>query len=97
MTVEQLCKYHIIIFMYKYTNEQFPTTFNELFTRNNQTHQYNTRQTTGFRHNMPKRTITSFNIKTQGPLIWNKCTQVIKESKSLHVLKTKLKQNINTL
>jgi hypothetical protein len=97
MTVEQLYKYHIIIFMYKYTKERLPTSFNELFTRNNQTHQYNTRQTTGYRHNMPKQTITSFSIKTQGPLIWNKCSHVLKESKSLHILKTKLKQNISTL
>ena len=62
-----------------------------------QTHQYNTRQTDGYRHNMPKQTITSFSVKTQAPLIWNKCTHEIKDSKSLYTLKAKLRQNINTL
>ena len=39
---------------------------------------------------MPKQTITSFNVKTQGPLIWNKCAHEIKDSKSLYTLKAKL-------
>ena len=97
MTVDQLYKYHTVIFMYKYTTKQLPNNFNELFTRNNQTHQYNTRQTDGYRHNMPKQTITSFSVKTQGPLIWNKCAHEIKDSKSLYILKAKLRQNIHTL
>ena len=83
--------------MYKYTTKQLPNNFNELFARNNQTHQYNTRQTDGYRHSMPKQTITSFSVKTQGPLIWNKCAHKIKDSKSLYTLKAKLRQNIHTL
>jgi len=97
MTVEQLYKYNIIIFMYKYTNKHFPNNFNHLFMQNNENHQYNTRQSDRYRHNMPMQTITSFNIKTQGPLIWNKCPQEIRKSKSLHTLKRKLKRIINTL
>ena len=97
MTVDQLYKYHTVIFMYKYTTKQLPNNFNELFTRNNQTRQYNTRQTDGYRHNMHKQTITSFSVKTQGPLIWNKFTNEIKDSKSLYTLKAKLRQNNHTL
>ena len=78
-TVEQLYKYNIIICMYKYTNKYFPNNFNHLFMQNNETHQHNTRQTDRYRHNMPIQTITSFNIKSQGPLIWNKCPREIRK------------------
>ena len=94
MKIKQLYDYFVIIFMYHYTNKLLPEHFYTLFQPNNQTHRYITRQNFGYRHNISKTLLTSFNIIIQGPIIWDKCTKQIKTSKSIYTLKRLIKNQI---
>ena len=94
MKIKQLYDYFVIIFMYQYTNKLLPEHFYTLFQPNNQTHRYITRQNFGYRHNISKTLLTSFNIIIQGPIIWDNCTNQIKTSKSIYTLKRLIKNQI---
>ena len=81
--------------MYKYHNQLLPSVFNSFFTKVDQVHSYNTRHASKLSYYLPKvRTnYGKFNIRFQGPMIWNSIDEDFKRS-SLSLFKLKLKEHL---
>ena len=89
-----LVTFHLAIFMYKYHNQLLPSVFNSFFTKISQIHTYNTRLGAKQSYYLPKARTNYgiFNIRFQGPSVWNSIDEDIKLS-SLSLFKKKMKQH----
>ena len=89
-----LVTFHLAIFMYKYHNQLLPSVFNSFFTKISQIHTYNTRLGAKQSYYLPKARTNYgiFNIRFQGPSVWNSIDEDIKLS-SLSLFKKKVKQH----
>ena len=80
--------------MHKFKNHFLPPIFNSLFTQVNTVHTYNTRHSNKESYYLPKARTNYglFNIRYQGPKIWNLLEQETK-SLSISTFKDKIKNN----
>ena len=88
-----LVTFHLAIFMYKYHNQLLPSVFSSFFSKISQIHTYNTRLGAKQSYYLPKARTNYgiFNIRFQGPSVWNSIDEDIKLS-SLSLFKKKVKQ-----
>ena len=88
-----LVKISTAIFMFKFHNHILPTNFNSFFTPVNQVHYYNTRLSSNYSYSLskPRTNYGLFNIRYQGPVIWNSLDISLKSS-SLSTFKSKIKE-----
>ena len=88
-----LVKISTAIFMFKFHNHILPTNFNSFFTPVNQVHNYNTRLSSNYSYSLskPRTNYGLFNIRYQGPVIWNSLDISLKSS-SLSTFKSKIKE-----
>ena len=91
--VFDLVTFNLAIFMHKYHNQLLPSVFNYFFTKISQIHTYNTRLGAKQSYCLPKARTNYglFNIRFQGPSVWNSIDEDIKLS-SLSLFKKKMKQ-----
>ena len=84
----------IAIFMFKFHNQLLPSAFQSFFTKLDTVRRYNTRHAAKQSYCLPKARTNSgkFNIRFQGPKIWNDIDFDIKNL-SFSLFKEKLKQN----
>ena len=77
-----LVTFYIAIFMYKFHNELLPIAFHSFFTRVTNIHNYNTRLAAKQSYYLPsvRTNYGKFNIRFQGPSIWNSIDDHIKLS-----------------
>ena len=71
LTISNIYKFSVIMFMYKYTNHLLPTVFNDMFTQNYEIHNYPTRQ---HRHlHVPRAKISAEQrtVRYTGTFLWN--------------------------
>jgi len=82
----------ISIFMYKYNSKLLPCAFDSFFTSIDKVHGYNTRAASTKSFYLPKARTNygKFNIKFQGPKIWNSIDDFLKKLSFNH-FKKKLK------
>ena len=73
-----LVTFHIATFMYKFHNQFLPTAFHSFFTKVTNIHKYNTRLAAKQSYYLPN--YGKFNIRFQGPSIWNCIDKDIKLS-----------------
>ena len=68
-----LVSFHIATFMYKFHNQLLPTAFHSFFTKVTNIHKYNTRLAAKQSYYLPfvRTNYGKFNIRFQGPSIWN--------------------------
>ena len=92
--LSDLVTFHIAIIMFKFHNQLLPPVFNDLFISVNRIHDYNTRHAAKQSYYLPKARTNYgiFNIRFQGPRVWNSIEEQIKSS-SLKLFKEKLKNN----
>ena len=83
-----LVNLHIAIFMFKFHNNLLPTAFSLFFKKIQQVHKYNTRLSAKQSYYIPKARTNYgiFNIRFQGPKVWNDIDEQLKAS-SLPLLK----------
>ena len=88
-----LVTFYLAIFMYKYHNQLLPPVFISFFAKITQIHNYNTRLASKQSYYLPKARTNYgiFNIRFQGPSVWNSIDEDIKSS-SLSLFKKKMKQ-----
>ena len=81
--------------MYKYHNQLLPSVFDSFFTKVDQVHSYNTRHASKLSYYLPKVRINygKFNIRFQGPMIWNSIDENLKSS-SLSSFKLNLQEHL---
>ena len=77
-----LVTFHIATFMYKFHNQLLPTAFHSFFTKVTNIHKYNTRLAAKQSYYLPffRTNYGKFNIRFQGPSIWNCIDKDIKLS-----------------
>ena len=81
--------------MYKFHNQLLPGVFRSFFIKVDSIHSYNKRLATEQSYYLPKAQTNygKFNIRFQGPKVWNAIDRDIKNS-SLSSFKKKLKQSL---
>ena len=91
-----LVTFYIATFMYKLHNELLPISFHSFFTRVTNIHNYNTRLAAKQSYYLPfvRTNYGKFNIRFQGPSIWNSIDNDIKLLSIYQCLRKKCKSNI---
>ena len=92
LKIQDLYIFHLGQFMYKYSTNELPNIFSNMFTKNSSVHKYPTRQS-NLLHLPLTRTIIANRLFTfSGPKLWNSLDKSMKEPQSLHTFKHKLKK-----
>ena len=78
--LDNLISYHIAVFMYRFNNSLLPSAVNALFSKVSEIHHCNTRSAAKQSCYLPKARTNygKFNIRFQGPKIWNSIDDKIK-------------------
>ena len=82
----------VAIFMFKYSNNQLPSSFQSLFTLNNTIHSYQTRNSQNFHLTNPKLIIAHKSIRHYGPDLWNNLPITTKSCTTLYSFKSTMKR-----
>ena len=90
--LDDLISYHIAVFMYRFKNSLLPSAFDAFFSTLSEIPHYNSRSAAKQSYCLPKARTNygKFNIRFQGPKIWNSIDDKIK-AVSLSQFKSKLK------
>ena len=90
-----LVQLHISIFMYKFHNNLLPSYFDAFFTEIGNVHSYNTRAAANESYYLPRARTNYglFNIRFQGPKVWDSLAKNIKLS-SLKGFKDNLRKEL---
>ena len=91
LTIDDIHKCNLGLFMYNYTCNNLPDSFKDYFTQNRNIHNYPSRISSLYRpynfiHNLAGNT-----IRRQGPLLWNQINLEFRNAKSVYVFKKKYK------
>ena len=85
LTVYDVHKYQVSLFMYKYHKKLLPALFDNYFKTADQVHSYPTRTSSHFRPHIYSSDLARNTIKTKGPLLWNAIIPRIRSSKSIEI------------
>jgi hypothetical protein len=77
--------------MFKYSNKLLPQTFDDIFRRINEIHEYDTRRAGEFYVPTCRTRLRQFSINYQGPLFYNALSLEIRGALTLSLFKKKLK------
>ena len=88
---------HLGQFMFSFKNSILPRKFENIFTTNNQIHNYNTRHANSFRLPLCRTNIRQFSVFYQGPKFFNSLSPEITGSSSLASFRKKLKSSISSI
>lgn len=92
LPLNELYKLHLGKFMYQYYRQDLPPKLNNIFTLNNEVHNYNTRHAVD-PHISANRTVrTTHSLVLQGPNLWYSLPSSIKESRTPKSFVTNLKR-----
>ena len=95
MKLSDLVTFHIALFMHKFHNNSLPSNFDTFFNSVLNIHNYNTRSAANQSYYLPRARTNYgiFNIRFQGPKVWNSLGKDIK-STPFSKLKKKLKNEL---
>ena len=94
LKVEDIHTFQTSIFMYKYTTNLLPVSFQSFFTYNADIHAYPTRRSTDLHLNNPRTLLAQKSIRHHGPDIWNSLPESIKSCTALHSFKATAKKYV---
>ena len=80
------------IFMYKYSQNQLPSLFHNIFNLNSNIHAYPTRRSSDYHLENPKIILAQKSIRHNGPDVWNNLPNNLKQCSSLFSFKASLKK-----
>ena len=86
--------YNVALFMYKYINGSLPSVFDNMFTINNQYHNYFTRQCGLFHMPYGKLHVRTQSIRFKGVAIWNELSTKVSKNCSFNTFKINLKEHL---
>ena len=73
--------------MYKYTHDQLPSLFQNIFNINSNIHTYPTRRLTDFHLENPRIILAQKSIRHHGPDVWNTLPANLKQCTTLNTYK----------
>lgn len=91
LSISDIQKYQLGIFMYKYNNNLLPLNFKNYFILIDDVYNYNTRSKGKLYHNTAKSSIYQNTVRTNGPKFWNNLIAKIRTLSSLNSFKEHLK------
>ena len=94
LRLNDMYKYQAAIFMYLCTKQLLPQSLLELFSFNNQVHNYNTRSASNFHIPLSRTSFYQRSIIYNGPILWNSLPCAIRNTKSLNTFKRSYKKNL---
>ena len=87
-------KLELGIFMYKHQTKRLPIVFSEYFTKNNQIHNYQTRNASDYSINKTKKRFSDRAVRTTGPVLWNTLDANLKQCKTIKHFRNTYKSNL---
>ena len=90
LDVYMLNSFHVLKFMFFYTQTTVPSSFLRLITRSSDFHEYHTRSASNYRPHFFGTNIKQFTILFQGPKVWNAWPIGITSSTSLQSFQKKI-------
>ena len=97
LNIFDINKFQIVSFMCKFNSNLLPGNFNMFFQTNEQIHHHDTRCKRNIHFISHNTTMRSFNIRVQGPLLWNSLDPLIKQCYSLNSFKNTFKRHLLSL
>ena len=97
LTIEKLYILKLLIFMYKFQNDLLPPVLNDMFVKNNHTHNYDTRGSILLRTPFSNLKCLDQTVKVKGVKWWNTISKKIDVKCSLPVYKKRVKLFIANL
>ena len=94
LKIDELCKLNIGTFMYKYSNNILPSTFNLMFITNADTHNYNTRFANNYKYPNNKLEFGKKSVSYHGVKVWNDISDRIKNSNNVKCFKSNYKKHL---
>ena len=94
MKIADINTFQVAVFMFKYFNNQLPSTFDNMFTLNESIHSYPTRSSHNFHLTNPKILLAHKSIRHHGPDLWNSLPNDIKSCTTLYSFKSKMKTKL---
>ena len=96
LKLTDLIYFQTAIFMYKFHHRMLPSLFDNYFTEISKTHNYSTRLSQKKSYCLPKiRTNYGiYNIRYQGPKVWNSINKTLRDEMHISTFKTKLKSRL---
>ena len=82
------------VFMYKYSINELPVTFNEYFSKRSDVHNYSTRHVNDLNLTNNKKAFPDHGIRSSGPILWNSLSKMLKETKTVNTFRSKLKHSL---
>jgi hypothetical protein len=89
--LENIYQLRVALFMYKFENSLLPFCFQNYFQSNNQLHQFNTRSSTLYHIPLFSTSYCQQSILFQGPKLWTKIPDYIRNSTTICRFKYKIK------
>ena len=97
LPIHDMLSLNMAAFMFSlYNNAPLPMSFKEHFILNCNIHLYNTRCAQNFHLPLHRTSLSKNTLFFNGPMLWNKIPQIIKESKSLQQFKRLYKSYLNS-
>ena len=97
LSIFDLHKLQLAMFMYRHQNHSLPSIFNGYFTTNASVHNYNTRTRLNLRHVMGRTNIRHNTVKVAGPRLWNAIDPSIRGLGSLRSFKLAFTRHLHNL
>ena len=94
LTLGDINKLQIGLFMYRYYNEMLPPSFNNYFIQGSSIHHHFTRSAHHYRPDFARIKTKWFSIKCQGPALWNTLPKKITSLPSIGLFKKSLKEHL---
>ena len=85
LTIYDIYKFNLGLFMNNYTCNNLPDSFKDYFTQNRNIHNYPTRISSLYRLYNFKYNLARNTIRRQGPLIWNQINLKFRNTKSVYL------------
>ena len=92
LKLEDIHTFQTSIFMFKFSKNLLPTTFQNIFTPNSNIHSYPTRHSSDLHLTNPKIILAHKTIRHHGPDIWNPLPDYVKHCASLYSFKAVMKK-----
>ena len=92
LTLYDLYKYQLGIFLYKFHHSLLPSAFDDFYSYNTSYHTYETRSKEFLHHPYSRTSLNASQIRSTGVYFWNSLSPGIKSSPSLTVFKRRLKE-----
>jgi hypothetical protein len=91
---EDMYSLELGVFMYKFSINDLPHTFDYYFTKRSEIHDYQTRHKNDLNLTRNKKVFSDHSVRTAGPILWNTLKTSIKNSKSKKQFRHHFKQEL---